>query len=176
MIRKVNRQEKTEAESGNGSTAVAGNGVRSHAERRAGSAERKAADARSSGVAGDPAAGGGIAAGRLENAARPTSFTACIAKWCRASTKCWTPSCCPIGEGNRILAQISDGKIDELIAQTYKGDHEKMKLAVNNVATVAAGPAEGTDAARRTLPRRGNSPSAASPNSSRAPMRRSCAA
>ena len=42
----------------------------------------------------------------------------------------------PIGEGNRILAQISNGKIDELIAQTYKGDHEKMKLAVNNVAIV----------------------------------------
>ena len=42
----------------------------------------------------------------------------------------------PIGEGNRILAQISNGKIDELIAQTYKGDHEKMKLAVNNVALV----------------------------------------
>ncbi|HEY4360524.1 MAG TPA: methyl-accepting chemotaxis protein [Bryobacteraceae bacterium] len=42
----------------------------------------------------------------------------------------------PIGEGNRILAQVSNGKIDELIAQTYKGDHEKMKLAVNNVATV----------------------------------------
>ena len=42
----------------------------------------------------------------------------------------------PIGEGNRILAQISGGKIDELIAQTYKGDHEKMKLAVNNVASV----------------------------------------
>ena len=45
----------------------------------------------------------------------------------------------PIGEGNRILAQISDGKIDELIAQTYKGDHEKMKLAVNNVAVVLQG-------------------------------------
>ena len=45
----------------------------------------------------------------------------------------------PIGEGNRILAQISDGKIDELIAQTYKGDHEKMKLAVNNVGTVVQG-------------------------------------
>jgi methyl-accepting chemotaxis protein len=42
----------------------------------------------------------------------------------------------PIGEGNRILAQISSGKIDELITQTYKGDHEKMKLAVNNVAIV----------------------------------------
>jgi methyl-accepting chemotaxis protein len=45
----------------------------------------------------------------------------------------------PIGEGNRILAQVSNGKIDELIAQTYKGDHEKMKQAVNNVATVLQG-------------------------------------
>jgi methyl-accepting chemotaxis protein len=45
----------------------------------------------------------------------------------------------PIGEGNRILAQISNGKIDELIAQTYQGDHEKMKLAVNNVAAVVQG-------------------------------------
>ena len=44
--------------------------------------------------------------------------------------------CLPIGEGNRILAQISNGKIDELIAQTYKGDHEKMKQAVNNIAVV----------------------------------------
>ncbi|HWC95504.1 MAG TPA: methyl-accepting chemotaxis protein [Candidatus Sulfopaludibacter sp.] len=45
----------------------------------------------------------------------------------------------PIGEGNRILAQISGGKIDELIAHTYKGDHEKMKLAVNNVGSVLQG-------------------------------------
>ena len=42
----------------------------------------------------------------------------------------------PIGEGNRILAQVSNGKIDELIAQNYKGDHEKMKQAVNNVGMV----------------------------------------
>src|SRR5579862_2580380 len=42
----------------------------------------------------------------------------------------------PIGEGNRVLAQISGGKIDELITQSYKGDHEKMKMAVNNVALV----------------------------------------
>jgi len=42
----------------------------------------------------------------------------------------------PIGEGNRILAQISNGKIDELITQTYHGDHEKMKQAINSVATV----------------------------------------
>jgi methyl-accepting chemotaxis protein len=42
----------------------------------------------------------------------------------------------PIGEGNRILGQISAGKIDELISQTYSGDHEKMKLAINNVGGV----------------------------------------
>jgi methyl-accepting chemotaxis protein len=45
----------------------------------------------------------------------------------------------PIAEGNRVLAQISAGKIDELITQTYRGDHEKMKLAVNNVAVVLQG-------------------------------------
>ncbi len=45
----------------------------------------------------------------------------------------------PIGEGNRILAQISGGKIDELITETYKGDHEKMKVAVNNVAVTLQG-------------------------------------
>jgi hypothetical protein len=33
----------------------------------------------------------------------------------------------PIGEGTRILAQISAGRIDELIAQTYKGNHEFMR-------------------------------------------------
>ncbi len=42
----------------------------------------------------------------------------------------------PIGEGNRILDQIAHGKIDELIAQTYKGDHEKMKQNVNGIAVV----------------------------------------
>jgi methyl-accepting chemotaxis protein len=42
----------------------------------------------------------------------------------------------PIAEGNRILAQISDGNIDELIAKTYLGDHEKMKQAINKAAIV----------------------------------------
>ena len=81
----------------------------------------------------------------------------------------------PIGEGNRILAQISNGKIDELIAQTYKGDHEKMKQAVNNVAVVLQGLQK--EMARLTEPRKkDNSPSAASRSSSRARMPRSCAA
>ena len=42
----------------------------------------------------------------------------------------------PIDEANRILIQISNGKIDELITATYQGDHEKIKNAVNNVAKV----------------------------------------
>jgi len=42
-----------------------------------------------------------------------------------------------IGEGNSILAAISNGKIDELIAQTLQGRHEKMKQAVNNIAIVS---------------------------------------
>ncbi len=40
----------------------------------------------------------------------------------------------PVGESNRILVQISNGKTDELVAQNYKGDHEKTKQAVNNIA------------------------------------------
>ena len=40
----------------------------------------------------------------------------------------------PIGEGNRVLDQIANGKIDELIAKTYQGDHERMKQNVNNIA------------------------------------------
>jgi methyl-accepting chemotaxis protein len=45
----------------------------------------------------------------------------------------------PIAEGNRVLARISAGKIDELINESYEGDHEKMKVAVNHVATVLQG-------------------------------------
>jgi len=41
----------------------------------------------------------------------------------------------PIKEAGRVLAQVSVGEIDELIEQSYEGDHEQMKEAVNNVAT-----------------------------------------
>jgi hypothetical protein len=34
----------------------------------------------------------------------------------------------------RVLAQIGAGKVEELITQTYTGNHEKMKLAVDNIA------------------------------------------
>ncbi|MDR3437989.1 methyl-accepting chemotaxis protein [Telmatospirillum sp.] len=42
----------------------------------------------------------------------------------------------PIGEGNRILDLVAHGKIDELITETYQGDHEKMKKNVNGIAVV----------------------------------------
>src|SRR5438552_3810487 len=68
----------------------------------------------------------------------------------------------PVKEGNRILAQISAGNIDELIARTYQGDHEKMKVAVNNVALVLQGLQKElghlTEASRQgQLSQRGNS-------------------
>ncbi len=80
----------------------------------------------------------------------------------------------PIGEGNRILAQISNGKIDELIAHTYKGDHEKMKLAVNNVGTVVAGPAEGIDPPDRRFEGWATLRARQDRSSSRAPTPTSC--
>lgn len=42
----------------------------------------------------------------------------------------------PIEESHRILARIAGGKSDQQITQTYQGDHEKMKQAVNQVAVV----------------------------------------
>ena len=79
----------------------------------------------------------------------------------------------PIGEGNRILAQISGGKIDEFITQTYKGDHEKMKLAVNNVATVLQHLQKELVRPVPMRPRKDNFPTVASQSNSRAHTRRS---
>jgi methyl-accepting chemotaxis protein len=74
--------------------------------------------------------------GQLSDRGKPEQFQGAFAEIIRGVNVMLDAILLPIGEGNRILSQISLGKIDELIAQTYKGDHEKMKLAVNNVATV----------------------------------------
>jgi methyl-accepting chemotaxis protein len=74
--------------------------------------------------------------GQLSERGRPDQFQGAYAEIVRGVNVMLDAILLPIGEGNRILAQISSGKIDELIAQTYKGDHEKMKQAVNNVAVV----------------------------------------
>ncbi len=74
--------------------------------------------------------------GQLSERGKPDTFKGAYAEIVQGMNEMLDAILLPIGEGNRILAQISSGKIDELIAQTYKGDHEKMKQAVNNVATV----------------------------------------
>ena len=76
------------------------------------------------------------AQGRLDERGRTDQFEGIHREMLRGINDMLDAILLPIGEGNRILAQISTGKIDELIAHTYKGDHEKMKLAVNNVGTV----------------------------------------
>src|ERR1035441_7369275 len=74
--------------------------------------------------------------GQLSERGKPEQFSGAYAEIVRGVNTMLDAILLPIGEGNRILGQISNGKIDELIAQTYKGDHEKMKQAVNNVAVV----------------------------------------
>jgi methyl-accepting chemotaxis protein len=77
--------------------------------------------------------------GKLDYRADPAKYSGDHGKLMDAVNQMLDAILLPIGEGNRILAQISAGKVDELIAQTYKGDHEKMKQAVNNVAVVLHG-------------------------------------
>jgi methyl-accepting chemotaxis protein len=74
--------------------------------------------------------------GRLTERGRDAEFSGVAREMVQGINTMLDAILLPIGEGNRILSQISAGRIDELIAQTYKGDHEKMKLAVNNVAIV----------------------------------------
>jgi methyl-accepting chemotaxis protein len=74
--------------------------------------------------------------GQLSDRGKPEQFQGAYAEIVRGVNTMLDAILLPIGEGNRILAQISNGKIDELIAQNYKGDHEKMKVAVNNAALV----------------------------------------
>ena len=77
--------------------------------------------------------------GQLSDRGKPEQFEGAYAEIVRGVNAMLDAILLPIGEGNRILAQISSGKIDELIAHTYRGDHEKMKLAVNNVGLVLQG-------------------------------------
>src|SRR5208283_2996783 len=77
--------------------------------------------------------------GQLSERGKPEQFQGAYAEIVRGVNVMLDAILLPIGEGNRILGQVSNGKIDELIAQTYKGDHEKMKQAINNVAIVLQG-------------------------------------
>ena len=77
--------------------------------------------------------------GRLAERGKATLFNGVHREMIQGVNEMLDAILLPIGEGNRVLAQISSGKIDELITQNYKGDHEKMKVAVNNVAQVVQG-------------------------------------
>src|ERR1017187_7886771 len=77
--------------------------------------------------------------GQLSDRGKPEQFQGAYAEIVRGVNTMLDAILLPIGEGNRILGQVSNGKIDELIAQTYKGDHEKMKQAINNIAVVLQG-------------------------------------
>jgi methyl-accepting chemotaxis protein len=73
---------------------------------------------------------------RLEQRARADRFQGVYRDLMQGSNELLDAILLPIAEENRILAQISEGRIDEQITQLYQGDHEKMKVAVNKVGTV----------------------------------------
>jgi methyl-accepting chemotaxis protein len=74
--------------------------------------------------------------GKLEKRGNVGAFAGAYGEIIRGANEMLDAILLPIGEGNRILDQIAKGKIDELIAQTYQGDHEKMKQNVNGIASV----------------------------------------
>jgi methyl-accepting chemotaxis protein len=74
--------------------------------------------------------------GRLEKRGDPSAFLGAYGEVIKGVNEMLDAILVPIGEGNRILDQIAHGRVDELIAQTYKGDHEKMKQNVNGIAVV----------------------------------------
>ena len=72
--------------------------------------------------------------GQLSERGKPEQFQGAYAGIVQGVNDMLDAILLPIGEGNRFWHRFPAGKIDELIAQTYKGDHEKMKQAVNNMA------------------------------------------
>jgi len=74
--------------------------------------------------------------GQLSKRGNPEAFEGAYAEILRGVNGVLDAILLPIGEGNRILDQVAHGKIEELIAQTYQGDHEKMKTNVNNIALI----------------------------------------
>ena len=74
--------------------------------------------------------------GQLEKRGNVGAFAGAYGQIVKGANEMLDAILLPIGEGNRILDQIAKGKIDELIAQTYHGDHEKMKQNINGIAVV----------------------------------------
>src|ERR1019366_8118532 len=133
MIRKVNGKQQP---SGNGGSAVVERGAPAG---RAGNTS-KAADAEILRVSEEILRlVEASRQGRLNERGKVDQFEGIHREMVQGVNEMLDAILLPIAEGNRILGQISDGRIDELIAHTYQGDHEKMKLAINSVGTVIQG-------------------------------------
>jgi len=74
--------------------------------------------------------------GQLEKRGDAAGFEGCYADVINGINQMLDAILLPIGEGNRILGQVAVGKVEELVAQTYQGDHERMKQSVNGIATM----------------------------------------
>src|ERR1019366_2340140 len=133
MIRKVNGKQQP---SGNGGSAVVERGAPAG---RAGNTS-KAADAEILRVSEEILRlVEASRQGRLNERGKVDQFAGIHREMVQGINEMLDAILLPIAEGNRILGQISEGKIDELIAHTYQGDHEKMKQAINSVGTVVQG-------------------------------------
>jgi methyl-accepting chemotaxis protein len=74
--------------------------------------------------------------GQLEKRADTAAFPGAYGDILKGVNQMLDAILIPIGEGNRILDRVARGQVDELIAKTYQGDHEKMKQNVNGVAVI----------------------------------------
>jgi methyl-accepting chemotaxis protein len=72
--------------------------------------------------------------GLLSERANPGQFKGAYAEIVKGVNTTLDAIVLPVVESTRILAQVSEGKVDELVIQNLKGDHEKMKNGVNNIA------------------------------------------
>ncbi|MGA9505537.1 MAG: hypothetical protein WBV31_13950, partial [Terriglobales bacterium] len=77
--------------------------------------------------------------GKLETRADASKHRGTYAEMVRGVNGMLDAILVPLAESTRVLAQVSNGKIDELITQNYKGDHEKMKQGINNIAVALQG-------------------------------------
>ena len=72
--------------------------------------------------------------GRLTERGKATQFNGTHREIVQGVNEMLEAILVPLTESTRILAQVAEGKIDELITKNYQGDHEKMKQGINNIA------------------------------------------
>ena len=71
--------------------------------------------------------------GQLSERGKPDQFQGAYAGIVKGVNEMLDAILLPIGEGNRVLALIRGGNLREKVEIACKGDHEKMKQAINGV-------------------------------------------